>query len=112
MATIALDMPDAAWEHEYIAPRTPVEAKLAAIWSDCLQVDQVGVDDEFFDLGGHSLLANQVMSRVQQEFQVEIPLRRLFEAPTVAELALVLVEAQSALVDGSELASIVAELER
>jgi non-ribosomal peptide synthetase component F len=110
-AAVTLDLPDAVSETAYVAPRTPVEARLAAIWSDCLQVDQVGVDDEFFDLGGHSLLATQVMSRVQQEFQLEIPLRRLFEAPTVAELAVVLVEAQAALVDDSELASLVAELE-
>ena len=110
--TDLLDMPESYWETEYVAPRTPIEAKLAEIWSECLQIDQVGVADEFFDLGGHSLLANQMMSRVQQEFNVEIPLRGLFEAPTVAELALVVVEAQAGQLDGDELAAFVAELER
>ncbi|SDR46994.1 non-ribosomal peptide synthetase [Pseudovibrio sp. Tun.PSC04-5.I4] len=71
----------------YIAPRTPVEEMLTSIWAEVLGVTQVGVEDNFFDLGGHSLLAMQVMARVGQAFAVEIPLKALFEAPCVKDLA-------------------------
>jgi amino acid adenylation domain-containing protein len=71
----------------YVAPRTPVEELLAGIWVKVLKVDKVGIHDNFFDLGGHSLLATQVISRVREAFRVDVLLRDLFEAPTVAELA-------------------------
>jgi len=71
----------------YREPRTSVEAKIAAIWAEVLRVERVGMDDNFFDLGGHSLLATRVMSRLLEAFQVEMPLRNLFERPTVAGLA-------------------------
>ncbi|MEH2128463.1 amino acid adenylation domain-containing protein [Nostoc sp.] len=69
------------------APRTPVEEVLAGIWAKILSVKQVGIEENFFELGGHSLLATQVMSQIREAFQVELPLRSLFESPTVAELA-------------------------
>ena len=71
----------------FVAPRTPVEKELAGIWASLLKVSAVGVHDNFFDLGGHSLLATQVVSRMRKAFQLEMPLRTLFESPTVAQLA-------------------------
>ncbi|HEX3251988.1 MAG TPA: condensation domain-containing protein, partial [Pyrinomonadaceae bacterium] len=74
-------------DHAFVAPRTPVEEMLAGIWSTVLVRDQVGRHDNFFQLGGHSLLATQAVSRLRKAFQVELPLRALFEAPTIAALA-------------------------
>jgi amino acid adenylation domain-containing protein len=74
-------------EKAFEALRTPVEEALAGIWAEVLRVEQVGVHDNFFDLGGHSLLATQILSRVRDAFQVELPLRSLFEKPTIEGLA-------------------------
>src|SRR6185295_5101814 len=74
-------------EESYEAPRTEIEAVLAGIWSEVLRVERVGVRDNFFELGGHSLLAMQIISRVRETFQVELPLRILFDATSVEELA-------------------------
>src|SRR5205823_8071861 len=71
----------------FVPARTPIEEMLAAMWAQLLQVDRVGVHDDFFALGGHSLLATQVVARVRQIFGIEVPLRAMFEAPTVAEFA-------------------------
>ncbi|NPC46572.1 non-ribosomal peptide synthase/polyketide synthase, partial [Corallococcus exiguus] len=84
----ALPEPEAPQSgNTYEAPRTELEAKLASIWAEVLRMPQVGVKDSFFELGGHSLLATQVVSRVRAEFSVELPLRALFESPTVEALA-------------------------
>jgi acyl carrier protein len=80
---------DAVIRAEYVAPRSPTEAVLASIWCEVLRLDRVGIDDDFFELGGHSLLAMRVMSRMRDSFQVELSLRALFEAPTVAQIAMV-----------------------
>ncbi|HET9282166.1 MAG TPA: amino acid adenylation domain-containing protein, partial [Candidatus Angelobacter sp.] len=71
----------------YEAPRNSVEERLTAIWSQTLHIEQIGIRDNFFRLGGHSLLATQVVARISDVFQLELPLRRLFEAPTIAEMA-------------------------
>jgi acyl carrier protein len=87
----ALPPPDALrprLEGAYVAPRTPVEEMLAEIWTQILGVKQIGIHDHFFsELGGHSLLATQLVSRVRDSFQVELPLRQIFEMPTIAGLA-------------------------
>ena len=71
----------------YVAPRTPIEAQLAAIWTEVLSAPRVGIHDDFFALGGHSLVATRVVSRVRDAFRVALPLRALFERPTVAGLS-------------------------
>ena len=77
-----------------MAPRTPTEESLARIWAEVLGRERVGVHDDFFELGGHSLLATQVISRVARDMEVQLPLRSMFQSPTVAELA-ERIEAQS-----------------
>jgi acyl carrier protein len=86
----ALPAPDQSrseLEQGFLPPRTPVEELLAGIWATVLGKDQVGVYDNFFALGGHSLLATQVVSRIRKAFQADLPLRVLFEKPTVASLS-------------------------
>jgi amino acid adenylation domain-containing protein len=74
-------------EKEYVPPRSATEAALVWIWCETLGVQRVGVHDNFFELGGHSLLATQLISRVRATFQLEVPLREVFQQPTVAGLA-------------------------
>ena len=71
----------------YQAPSTPIEETVSRIWTEVLKLDRVGVNDDFFASGGHSLLAIQVIARVRAAFGIELPLRTLFEAPTIGGLA-------------------------
>lgn len=93
----ALPAPESLQPHlgsQFVAPRTPIETALAAIWQEVLEVEVVGIHDHFLELGGHSLLATQVISRSRHLLQVELSFRHLFEAPTIAELALVIEQLQ------------------
>ena len=71
----------------FVAPQTPVEERLAALWTELLPVDRVGIDDDFFDLGGHSMLALRLVARIQDTFGVDVFLTVVFEHSTVRELA-------------------------
>jgi hypothetical protein len=79
----------------HVPPRGPVERRLAAVWSDVLGRSGIGAHDNFFELGGHSLLLARVLSRVRSEWGIELPMRVVFERPTVAELAVVLEDGPS-----------------
>ncbi|MBV9914403.1 MAG: hypothetical protein JOZ93_17625, partial [Sinobacteraceae bacterium] len=81
---------------EFVAPRTPTEEVVAGIWCEVLKLERVGVHDNFFALGGHSLLAMRVMARLREVLEVELPLRALFQRPTIAELAVRISEQQPA----------------
>jgi len=84
-----------ALQEEFIAPKTPVEKLIAGIWCEVLEIDQVGLNDNFFKLGAHSLLATKVATRLREAFQQEISLGKIFESPTVAEIAAVIEEGQA-----------------
>jgi amino acid adenylation domain-containing protein len=88
---LALPSPDGLkLTSTYTAPRSPTEEALVKIWMDLLRLKQVGIHDNFFELGGHSLLATQLASRIRDTFSIEIPLRTLFESPTILQLASVI----------------------
>jgi acyl carrier protein len=92
-----LPAPDAAGAGEAasVAPRTPTETQLAAIWADVLKREVIGVTDNFLALGGHSLLAIRVLGKISKTFGVRLPLRTLFETPTVEALANAIDEARA-----------------
>lgn len=97
-------------KENFVSPRNATEQTIAEIWAQVLNVDRIGVNDNFFELGGHSLLATQVMSRLRDVFEVEIPLRGLFENPTVAELA-VPIQALAKKATSEEIAGLLLDLE-
>jgi amino acid adenylation domain-containing protein len=97
-------------QREFVAPRTPVEERLADIWQEVLGLDAVSVHANFFELGGHSLLAAQVIARARHMFPADLTLRRLFETPTIAGLAESIYELQTEAAADEELAAMLAEL--
>src|SRR5581483_4036179 len=109
-------LPRVSWERpgagrEYRAPRTPIEQELAALWTQVLGVREVGIAENFFELGGHSLLATRLISRVREHFQVELPLRALFEHPTIAELAEAIIQTEAEHMESEVLDQLLADLE-
>ncbi|HWO40213.1 MAG TPA: phosphopantetheine-binding protein [Candidatus Eisenbacteria bacterium] len=77
-------------ETPFVAPRTPLEEELAGIWRDVLALEPIGIHDRFLDLGGHSLRASRIVSRVLERYQLKLPLKVLFDAPTIADMAVIL----------------------
>jgi amino acid adenylation domain-containing protein len=94
-----------------VAARTPEEEQMVRVWTEILKVNRVGIYDNFFDLGGHSLLATQVVSRVGREFNVDLPLRTLFEAPTVAGMAAAVLQSRCESIEQQKLCHLLSELE-
>ena len=92
----ALPAPEYRSDKPFVAPRTPAEKKLAAIWAEMLKLQHTGIHDNFFELGGHSLLATQLISRVREELNIDLPLRAIFEAPTVEGLGAQIASAEAA----------------
>jgi acyl carrier protein len=97
-------------EESFVAPRTPIERLLAAEWCDVLKLDRVGIHDNFFELGGHSLLAAKVVSRVRGSLEINIGMVDLFQAPTIASLAALLVPRGTEHESEDELAVLLGEL--
>jgi len=95
----------------YIRPQSEAEEKLSEIWQEVLGVDPIGIADDFFDLGGNSLSATRVISRVMKHFQCDVPLRLLFESPTIEAMVLVILEHQARRIDDRQLQQILDELE-
>jgi amino acid adenylation domain-containing protein len=97
----------------YVEPRTPVEATLAAIWCQVIGIEKVGIYDNFFELGGHSLMATQLVSRVREAFNVELPLKAFFSVqPTVARLTELIEELQLEQSSDDEIAGMLEELDK
>lgn len=105
-----VDTPIANFNDAFVPPRNAIEEVLAGIWAKILHVE-LGIHDNFFDLGGHSLLATQVISRIRETFKVELPLRCLFESPSVAELSQRLIAHEAKPGMTAKIAQIVKQLE-
>jgi acyl carrier protein len=109
----ALPAPEATPDQEtgFVPPRDGIEETIAVLWKDLLKVDRVGAHDNFFSLGGHSLLAARVAAALRDAFGVEVPLRTLFEKPTVADLALAVAQLRLEQADTTEAARLLDTLE-
>jgi amino acid adenylation domain-containing protein len=97
---------------EYVAPRTPIEQLLAEIWSDVLGIEKVGIYDNFFELGGHSLLAIQVILRVCDALQLDLPLRLLFESQALSDMAIAILKKYASRIEQEKLNQILSDLEQ
>ena len=97
-------------DDNFVAPRTDLEKEIAGIWAEILKVERVGISDNFFDLGGHSLLATRLIFQLREHFHVDVPLRALFEAPTIAAFAPVIVQSQIEQTDSEDMAQALSAL--
>ena len=95
----------------YAAPQSDIEKQLAKIWAEVLSIEQVGIHDNFFDLGGHSLAASRVISRAIQTFGLELPVNALFDAPTVARMAIIVEQNRAKPANDAELERMLREVE-
>jgi len=97
---------------EYVAPRSAVEQILARIWAELLQVERVGLNDNFFDLGGHSLLAARLVARLRSVLSIELPLRAVFESPTLVDLSETVLQQEGQRARIEKTAEVLLELEQ
>lgn len=95
---------------KYVAPRTPTEETVAAVMGEVLGIERIGINDNFFELGGHSLLATQVISRLRTTYDIDLPLQRLFQAPTVSGIALAITQIQVAQHAGGDIGRLLKEV--
>jgi len=111
---LALPAPDNArpeLDVAYAAPQADIEKQLAKIWGEVLSIEQVGIHDNFLDLGGHSLAASRVISRAIQTFRLELPVNALFDAPTVARMAVIVEQNRAKRVNDADLERMLREVE-
>jgi acyl carrier protein len=95
----------------FVPPGTTTETDLSAIWSEVLGIDQLGINDNFFELGGDSLLATRLVTRVLKKFKVDLPIKTLFDAPTITQLAEQLLLGQAKANSAESLAQILNEID-
>jgi acyl carrier protein len=107
----ALPVPRPETSQQPVAPRTPVEVALADIWKEVLRVEEVSIYDDFFAHGGHSLIATRLVSQIRDRFDVEVPIRAVFEKRTIEKLALYIAELQAEAAAPDEVEKLLAELE-
>jgi acyl carrier protein len=100
-----------AIETPYAAPRTSVEAEVAAIWQEVMSLDAVGINDRFLELGGQSIQATRIAARILDAFRVDLPASYLFNTPTVAEMATLIVQQQAAHINPDDIERLLAALE-
>jgi acyl carrier protein len=96
----------------YIAARNDTEEQLARMWQEVLEAERVGVEDDFFELGGDSIAATQLISRINDAFAVNLSMSAFFDAPTVAQMALVIVQAQAGQADSEAITRLLAEIQQ
>jgi len=98
-------------EKTVVGPRNPIEERILEIWIEVLKVSQISIDDSFFELGGHSLMATQVIARVRTALDVQVPVRTLFERPTLAGFSDAVMDSLGAVENDPELSALLAEVE-
>ncbi len=110
MASVAHKRPDTGMP--YLPPRNGIERQLADIWQELLGIEPIGIHDDFFDLGGDSLLGTQIISRVRDRFDLDLPVKSLFSEPTIAGLSKLMEELRIEHADDKTLASLIDQLEK